>query len=188
MNVEPQSTRWPELPQGSLGRYAAAARGRERRQSLARAAGIVAACVIVGAALFLFPGLGGDGEPSFGGVTCTIARANAAPFMAGSLEPDLSNRIRVHLESCPAGQEFVRGMNRQAAQGVGSLKWAAACECSACRAAGAAGPLAGQAWSRRDRPAQRAFLGVPSGTAIAALWAHAKPPSLVTDPDRSTWR
>lgn len=135
MNVEPQSTRWPELPQGSLGRYAAAARGRERRLSLARAAGIVAACVVVGAALFLFPGRGGDGEPNFGGVTCTIARANAAPFMAGSLEPDLSNRIRVHLESCPACQEFVRGMNRQAAQGVGSWEWAAVCECSACRAA-----------------------------------------------------
>lgn len=77
-----------------------------------------------------------SGEPTFGGVTCTTVRSNAPQYMAGKLDAQLSEQIRIHLEQCPDCQRFWKEMAGKAMGQVSlrtPLRSSENCGCEACR-------------------------------------------------------
>jgi hypothetical protein len=127
---------WKPCSPGSLAGFAGKERTRQRRHFLVKASGVSAVLLLVGTVAFLNLGPDRLGEPNFGGITCTNVRANAMQYMAGNLEADLTQRIRVHLEQCPDCQRFWKEMADKAMSQVSlptRLRISGNCDCEACR-------------------------------------------------------
>lgn len=75
------------------------------------------------------------GEPTFGGMTRTQVRANADQYMAGSLESELAEQFRIHLQLCPSCQKYWREMSGTPMEGthVGFFRHRELYESSHCR-------------------------------------------------------
>lgn len=112
------SADWKPCPPGSLVGFAGQERSRQRRQFLKKAGGFAAVLLLAVSGSYLAWGPGRRGEPNFGGIVCTDVRANAMQYMAGGLDADLTQRIRVHLEQCPECQRFWKEMTGNAMKQV----------------------------------------------------------------------
>ncbi len=127
---------WMPCSPGSLSAFAGQERTRQRRVFLSRAAGASAAVLIaISAGYFAFDPSHSK-EPNFGGVTCSIVRKNAPQFMAGKLDPSLTEQIRIHLEQCPDCQRFWKEMAGKAMAQVSlqtPLRYPESCGCEDCR-------------------------------------------------------
>lgn len=106
-HVEPE---WQLCPAGTLKQAAREQRVRSRRRILFQTGGAAAAALFAG-------WLGGtivdrlaSREPSFGGITCSNVRARVGDYMAGTLDQETSERIRIHLDQCEGCQAFMREM------------------------------------------------------------------------------
>ncbi len=93
-NPEP---RWTACPPGEIGRMASRLRGRKRRRVTPRAGGVLAL-------LLLFVGLWsvrpGVRENCFAGLTCSRVIELAMAYGQGTLEPDLREKVKSHVDQC----------------------------------------------------------------------------------------
>lgn len=127
---------WKPCPKGALPVFAGRERTRQRRIFLTKAAGASAVFLLVVSVGYLAFGPSRSGEPTFGGVTCTTVRSNAPQYMAGRLDAQLSDQIRIHLEQCPDCQQFWKEMAGKAMGQVSlptPLRTSENCGCEACR-------------------------------------------------------
>jgi hypothetical protein len=118
-----------------LSHFAGAERTRSRRLFLQKSVAASATVVLaIGAGYFALNSFRAD-EPAFGGVTCTVVRSNAKQYMAGNLDAQLSERIRIHLEQCAdcqrAWREMAASMDRVTR--VNSAHKTSDCGCAACQ-------------------------------------------------------
>ncbi len=127
---------WKPCSPGSLSAFAGQERTRQRRVFLTRAAGASAAVLVALSAAYFAFGPSHSKEPNFGGVACSLVRKNAPQYMAGKLDPGLTEQIRIHMEQCPDCQRFWKEMSRQP-MGQVSLSRPPRnpedCDCEVCR-------------------------------------------------------
>jgi len=81
----------------SLKRQRAHSRRTQISQSLAIAAGLL---VMVGIGWMMLPDGRPAGEANYGGIVCSDVVKNAKGYVLHELDPELSERIRVHLSQC----------------------------------------------------------------------------------------
>jgi hypothetical protein len=128
---------WKPCPPGALSVFAGRERTRQRRIFLTKAAGASAIFLLAVSVGYLAFGPSRFGEQTFGGVTCTTVRSYAPQYMAGQLDAQFSEQIRIHLEQCPACQRFWKEMAGRKAMGQVSLptplRTSESCGCEACR-------------------------------------------------------
>jgi hypothetical protein len=74
-------------------------------------------------------------EPNYGGVTCSIVRANAMDYMSGTTPDTLTEKIRLHLEQCPECRSYWDEMSAPQMQQTSWLPVHSRsdCDCQACR-------------------------------------------------------
>jgi anti-sigma factor RsiW len=122
---------WKPCPRGTLAHLAGRHRSRRFVRAAARVAAALAAAVLIGMLGAWISGWRpGSGEFDYGGIACREVRASIADYMTGRLTPDMAERIRVHLEQCPACQEFMRSMSGGTMIGQAHRK---GCSCAHCR-------------------------------------------------------
>lgn len=128
--------KWKPCPKGTLPVFAGRERTRQGRKFLTKAVGASAVVLMALSVGYLAFGPSRSGEPTFGGVTCTTVRTNAPQYMAGKLDAQLSEQIRIHLEQCPDCQRIWKEMAGKAMGQVSlptSLRSSENCGCEACR-------------------------------------------------------
>jgi len=107
-----QTEHWQACAPGTLGGFAARARGRRRLRGIGQAAGAVVLLAAVGLTVWSVSRPGGQRDNRFGGIACSDVHANIEAYKKGLLPPDLTERIRVHLAECPACQEAMKAMKK----------------------------------------------------------------------------
>ncbi len=134
MNDEMEND-WNACPAGTLQLLARHRRTRKRRRFLITVGGTA-----MGGFLATWVGLTtiekrGQRELNFGGIRCTRVRANAAKYMAGSLDDETSEQIRIHLEQCQSCQQFLKNMMPESDETGTSelLSNNETCNCPQCR-------------------------------------------------------
>lgn len=92
---------WEPCPSGELRRMVGRIKTCQRRQFLQKLGGLAAGVAAVGAggyaaAWWLSPS---EDQP-YGGITCTEVMAIMPLYHAGRLDPDLANKVTIHLAKC----------------------------------------------------------------------------------------
>lgn len=133
------SGQWDSCPPGELQKLATRLRWRRRDRSVAKAVGLTGALIaflfVGGLAVQQFRGPL-DGAHLYGDVSCREVQANIQQYVAGQLDPQLADRIRIHLEQCPECGPPFRRMMAEMKQEVSFSPVPAsdpACSCGHCR-------------------------------------------------------
>lgn len=79
----------------------AASRRTQITQSLSIAAAIL---VMVGVGWMMLPEGSRSGEPGYGGIVCTDVVKNGKAYVLHELEPELADRVKIHLGKCDSCQ------------------------------------------------------------------------------------
>ncbi len=117
-NNESDDSRWQPCEPGSLSAYAASDRQRRRARVLTWAGG-VSVILLIGSLSYVatrpIPAIGPipiQGEP-YGGISCAIVYANKAAYLSGSLNPELKEKMRIHLRDCPHCRGTISNVEQQ---------------------------------------------------------------------------
>jgi len=103
---------WQECPTGEVGQLVSRLRTRRRRQTLTQAAvGVTGLCLLVVAGFFAIPSATvTEGEPSYGGITCSEVRRQAVAYVSGTLDQLIAEKIKSHLDECGSCRRRIEQM------------------------------------------------------------------------------
>ncbi len=137
MNEVPDSAKeWQPCQGGEIRntvRRAQWKRFRRNLDHLAQIALLVLICVLAGGLVYRYRNSPAAPEPSgnYGGISCEQTQANLPQYMAGTLDPQLRQKVALHLEQCPICSRRFQEM--QAGQPM--VQWIphrANCSCATC--------------------------------------------------------
>jgi hypothetical protein len=105
-----RETEWIPCPDGTIAEFAGRARLMARRRTITRVTGASAIVALFAVTGFLVFGPKLPIEHTYGGITCSDVRSNAAAYFAETLTADVSEQIRIHLDRCGECNQFVHTM------------------------------------------------------------------------------